>query len=105
MPAMIVLKQTPRGMRLIPVTEVSGDRGRMMEASHPQAPRVRVVMDKLMLHARPMVKAGKRPTLAQLVELARAEGSFLGDSLADCKLLSSVGKTPARLLIKEATHG
>ena len=99
MPAMLVLKQTPNGLKLLPLTEVVGDRGRRMEGSHPQANRVREVMNYIMVKVRPMVHLGKRPTLTEVWAAIIAQ--YGEDFFSDVKLLPSVRNTPARLLFKE----
>lgn len=99
MQAMIVLKQTPRGMKLIPISELTGSRGLKLQGQHPLAPKAQEVMDYLMVHARPLVNRGQRPTLKALWDLVIAQ---YGETwFPDVKYLSPVGETPARLLIVE----
>lgn len=97
-PAMIVLKRTPNGIKLLPLVSITGDRGRRMERHHPQAARVGYVMNLLMDVIRPDVRAGLRPTLGEA--WARLVKLYGADYLTDVTLLPSVGTTPPRLLFK-----
>jgi hypothetical protein len=96
MPALIVLKQTPKGMSLLPLSEVNNGRGLRMMNSHPQSRRVGEIMDFLIVKAREF--RGQRVTLPQLwTALIKQYGN---DFFPDVVLLDAVRETPARLLVK-----
>jgi hypothetical protein len=98
-PAFLVLKQTPQGVKLLPLATVNGSRGQRLSGAHLNADRVREVMDFLMPYVRDQVRMGKRPTLKEAFDAAtRLYGA---EAFADCAYLSAVGETPARLVIKE----
>lgn len=94
--AMIVLKNTPRGFKLIPVSEVNEGRGLQLSNSDPMALRCREVMDVLIHEAK--TRSIYRTTIKELFDLI--ERRFGEGSFPDCKILPSRGETPARLLIK-----
>ncbi len=94
--AMIVLKNTPKGFKLIPVSEVSDGMGKVLPAGHPLTRRVKDVMNMLMVEAkRQDIYKTTIYELFGLITTRYGEGFF-----DDCKVLSTVGNTPARLLIR-----
>lgn len=101
MTAMIVLKQTPRGMKLIPVTEIQAEgkgwRGLQMRSSHELCGEVQHIMNGLMKFARPLVQQGKRVDLKQLWDLLLRQ--YGEDFFPNAKFLTSTGHIPARILI------
>jgi hypothetical protein len=100
MPAMIVMKKTPQGFKLIPATECRGSSFRVMGHSDSMAFRTKEVMDELMLVAKH--HRLYNASLKELFDLAirKNDGSKLfGNPMQDVKLLPSSGETPARLLI------
>lgn len=96
-PAFLVLKQTPQGCKLLPLASVSGSRGQRLSGAHLNIERVQEVMDFLMVHVRPLVRQGKRPTLKEVFDLAVRQ--YGAEAFKDCQLLPSVRDTPARLII------
>ncbi len=96
MTAMIILKQTPRGIKLLPVAELRGDRALLMQNSHPDAHRVKQMMDLLIIEARKHV--GRRVTLPELWEGVTKQ--FGPTFFTDVVLLPTVRDTPPRLLFK-----
>lgn len=96
MMAMIVLKNTPKGFKLIPVSEVNNGMGKPLCRSHPLGQRCQELIDFLIVEAK--LRGIYRTTIKDLFDLlVKKYGPGFFD---DCKVLSSVGSTPARLLIK-----
>lgn len=101
MPAILIIKQTPKGLKLIPFSETRPDgMGLKLSSSHPNAHRVREVMDLVMKPVRIMVQNGGRPDIK--AAYAQAEGLYGKAAFKDCTLLPATAKLPARLLIKDA---
>lgn len=94
--AMIVLKNTPKGFKLIPVSEVKDGMGLQLSNGDPIAERVRQVMDFLMHEARE--NQIYKTTIRDL--FARASKRWGEDFFNDCKVLPAVGNNPSRLLVK-----
>lgn len=97
MSGMIVLRQTPKGWRLLPLARVQGAKGQALMKSDPIASRVGEVMDYLMVQSRPFSERGVRPSLWELWDLLLRQ--YGEDFFPDVKYLSSTGETPARLIV------
>lgn len=94
--AMIVLKNTPKGFKLIPVSEVRDGQGIKLSKSDPMALRCGEIMDFLIVEAK--LRGIYRTTIADLFGLLLKK---FGDGFFDdCKVLPASGSNPARLLVK-----
>lgn len=94
--AMIVLKNTPKGFKLIPVREVSGSKGLPIDRYHPLSQRVNEVIDFLIAEAK--LRGLYRTSIKDLFGAITTK--YGPDFFPDCKVLPAVGETPARLIIK-----
>lgn len=95
--AMIVLKNTPKGFRLMVVSEVRDGMGRLLTRNHPLALRCSELMDFLMAEAK--IKGIYKTSIKELFETVHkkyGEGFF-----PSCKILPQTASAPQRLLITE----
>ncbi len=94
--AMIVLKNTPKGFKLMPVAEVKDGKGLMLRNGHPLARRAQELMDFLIVEAKLNgIYNTNIKTLFELLQKKYGAGFF-----DDCKVLSQTAEAPLRLLIK-----
>ncbi len=98
MAVMIVMKQTPRGMKLIPLSELRGMQGRPLSAGHPRSADVRRLMDFLMVTIRDDVKAGLRVTLKEAWD--RINKQYGAEAFSEWTYLPASNYAVARVLLK-----
>jgi hypothetical protein len=96
--AMILLKNTPKGLKLITATDINQEKFKPMKSNDPMASRAREVMDFLIVKAK--LQFSHRYNNVTITELFDALVKQYGDGFFDdCKILNRVGNIPARLLI------
>lgn len=94
MAVMVILKQTPRGSKIMAVSEVTGNMGKPLLANHPRIDSVRLMMEALHQVVDRSMKLNQRTTLFEawkaLDPLYKEGWTFLPPVLS----------TPARLILK-----
>lgn len=94
MAVMVILKQTPRGSKIMAVSEVTGNMGKPLLSNHPRINSVRLMMEALHQVVDRSMKRNERTTL---LEACKALDTFYKDGWA---FLPPVQNTPARLILK-----
>lgn len=96
--AMILLKNTPKGMKLISASDINQEAFKPLKGNSPLAQRVQEIMDFLIVKAKmEFSHCYNRVTIADLFNaLQKQYGEGFFD---DCKLLPKTGNIPARILI------
>ncbi len=97
MAAFIVLKQTPRGMKLMPLSAIQGTMGQGLLKSHPQHDAVAHLMEVLMLKAKPLMQRGQRPSLKELWDLVCQQ---YGPDFFEATYSAATDRTVARLTVR-----
>lgn len=94
--AMIVLKNTPKGFKLMPLSEVRDGMGKPLARNHPLNRRCNELMDFLIVEAK--LNRIYNTNIKALFELLTKK--YGEDFFPDCKVLSQTAGAPLRLLIK-----